>query len=150
MLADAGSIPAASTNKRAPRVFRGAFPPHESVALVFGAMNRACVLCLLAWIAPTLSLAKDNSVDLVFVGDVMVAEEPGELIARGIDPLAGVADGGRAPAQRPRRLRARARAALDRGDLAAVAPGLAGRCALAVEVRRAAASIFRRRAPPAG
>jgi len=41
--------------------------------------------------ASSYALAKDPAVDLTFVGDVMVAETPGELIERGVDPLAGVA-----------------------------------------------------------
>jgi hypothetical protein len=61
------------------------------LSLRFDAMNRLRTLCLLACIAPTFACAKDKNVDLVFVGDVMVAEEPGELIANGTDPLAGVA-----------------------------------------------------------
>ena len=35
--------------------------------------------------------AKDAFVDMTFVGDVMVAEKPGEIIESGGDPLAGVA-----------------------------------------------------------
>ena len=41
-----------------------------------------------------------RSVDISFVGDVMLAEEPGELVARGVDPFALVA-----PALGPERLR---------------------------------------------
>jgi poly-gamma-glutamate synthesis protein (capsule biosynthesis protein) len=45
-------------------------------------------ICALACalLAPP-ALAADGQVDMVFVGDVMVAEIPGQLIARGIDPF---------------------------------------------------------------
>ncbi len=61
----------------------------------------AIFLVLLATypVSPALS-AERRSVDVTFVGDVMVAEQPGELIARGIDPFAGVA-----AALGPKRLR---------------------------------------------
>lgn len=45
---------------------------------------------LLAFLWPTLALASDDNageVNLVFVGDIMVAETPGELIAKGTDPF---------------------------------------------------------------
>jgi len=42
-------------------------------------------------LASSLAIAREPSVDVVFVGDVMVAEEPGELIARGEDPFAAAA-----------------------------------------------------------
>jgi poly-gamma-glutamate synthesis protein (capsule biosynthesis protein) len=35
--------------------------------------------------------AREQSLEITFVGDVMVAEEPGAMIARGVDPFAGVA-----------------------------------------------------------
>ena len=44
----------------------------------------ALAFALLAPSAP----AAPREVDMVFVGDVMVAEIPGQLIARGVDPLA--------------------------------------------------------------
>jgi poly-gamma-glutamate synthesis protein (capsule biosynthesis protein) len=40
-----------------------------------------------ALLAPP-AIAAHGEVDMVFVGDVMVAEVPGEIIARGVDPLA--------------------------------------------------------------
>jgi poly-gamma-glutamate capsule biosynthesis protein CapA/YwtB (metallophosphatase superfamily) len=43
---------------------------------------------------------REASVDLTFVGDVMVAEEPGELTLKGVDPLAAIA-----PYLKPERLR---------------------------------------------
>jgi poly-gamma-glutamate capsule biosynthesis protein CapA/YwtB (metallophosphatase superfamily) len=43
---------------------------------------------------------RDASVDLTFVGDLMVAEEPGDLILKGSDPLASIA-----PYLKPERLR---------------------------------------------
>ena len=47
--------------------------------------RRACaaLACLLALPAA----AADREASLVFVGDIMVAERPGELIARGVDPF---------------------------------------------------------------
>jgi len=45
-----------------------------------------CALCA------TAAGAKGAAIDLTFVGDVMVAEEPGELIVKGVDPFAGLAD----------------------------------------------------------
>ena len=52
-------------------------------------MNRFLPICALACtlLAPP-AVAADDEVDIVFVGDVMVAEIPGQLIAKGIDPLA--------------------------------------------------------------
>lgn len=41
---------------------------------------------LLASLAPA-AYAAEGTVDIVFVGDIMVAETPGELIARGVDPF---------------------------------------------------------------
>jgi len=53
-------------------------------------MNRPVVLlvCALAWL-PAGSAASDKpgEASIVFVGDVMVAETPGELIAMGVDPF---------------------------------------------------------------
>ena len=52
-------------------------------------MNRFLPTCALAcalFAAP--AFAAKGEVDVVFVGDVMVAEVPGELIARGTDPFA--------------------------------------------------------------
>ena len=46
---------------------------------------------LIAIVATSLAHAKEQSVDITFVGDVMVAETPGELIERSSDPLANVA-----------------------------------------------------------
>lgn len=43
----------------------------------------AALACLLAFPAA----AADREASLVFVGDIMVAERPGELIARGVDPF---------------------------------------------------------------
>ena len=43
----------------------------------------AALACLLALPAA----AADREASLVFVGDIMVAERPGELIARGVDPF---------------------------------------------------------------
>ena len=55
---------------------------------------RAAVACLALGAAPA-SLADASTtpgeVDLVMVGDVMLAETPGELIARGVDPFAAMA-----------------------------------------------------------
>ena len=48
-------------------------------------------LALMLCLSTTSADARDASVDLTFVGDVMVAEEPGALIASGADPFAGVA-----------------------------------------------------------
>ncbi|MEO8063132.1 MAG: CapA family protein [Pseudomonadota bacterium] len=53
-------------------------------------MNRISAFTIALALASPL-LARETSVALTFVGDVMVAEEPGALIARGIDPFAGVA-----------------------------------------------------------
>lgn len=53
---------------------------------------KLCSLTLaiaLSW--ATVTFAKESFVDITFVGDVMVAETPGEIIERGADPLAGVA-----------------------------------------------------------
>lgn len=46
----------------------------------------AVVLTLMA----TAAFARGPAVDVTFVGDVLVAETPDELIERGVDPLAGV------------------------------------------------------------
>src|SRR5689334_20188347 len=46
---------------------------------------------VLALAASSYTIAKESTVDVTFVGDVMVAEVPGELIVNGKDPLAGVA-----------------------------------------------------------
>lgn len=51
------------------------------------AFRAAALLALLT----TAAWAKDATLHITFVGDVMVAEKPGELIASGGDPLAGVA-----------------------------------------------------------
>ena len=52
----------------------------------------ACgVLALLCLATSVTAMAKDGSLDVVFVGDVMVAEEPGELIANGVDPFSSTA-----------------------------------------------------------
>jgi len=53
-------------------------------------MNAVRAVALLALLT-TAASAKDAFVDITFVGDVMVAEKPGELIETGADPLAGVA-----------------------------------------------------------
>jgi hypothetical protein len=53
---------------------------------------KLCSLALataLSWVSA--AYAKESFVDITFVGDVMVAETPGELIERGADPMAGVA-----------------------------------------------------------
>ena len=51
-------------------------------------MTRFLPICILACalLAPP-AAAADGEVDMVFVGDVMVAEIPGELIAKGVDPF---------------------------------------------------------------
>ena len=54
-------------------------------------MSRSIAASLLAFLLASTVTAKDAAIDVVFVGDVMVAEEPGELIARGIDPFAATA-----------------------------------------------------------
>src|SRR3954463_2302095 len=54
-------------------------------------MKSSRALALLLCFTPGLLIARESSVDVVFVGDVMVAEEPGELIAKGQDPFAPVA-----------------------------------------------------------
>lgn len=41
-------------------------------------------------LAPAAAIARGPAVEVTFVGDVMVVETPGELIERGVDPLAGV------------------------------------------------------------
>src|SRR5690349_3122220 len=46
---------------------------------------------VLALAASSYTIAKESTVDVTFVGDVMVAETPGEIIERGGDPLADVA-----------------------------------------------------------
>jgi poly-gamma-glutamate synthesis protein (capsule biosynthesis protein) len=52
-------------------------------------MNRLLPPCALALaFAATPAVAASGDVDIVFVGDVMVAEIPGQLIAKGVDPLA--------------------------------------------------------------
>jgi poly-gamma-glutamate synthesis protein (capsule biosynthesis protein) len=53
-------------------------------------MFRILTLSLALVLAPPL-FAREKTVDISFVGDVMVAEEPGALIASGKDPFAGVA-----------------------------------------------------------
>jgi poly-gamma-glutamate synthesis protein (capsule biosynthesis protein) len=52
------------------------------------AFSLAFLLCILGGRSV---FAKDAVVDLTFVGDVMVAEEPGALIEAGTDPFAGLA-----------------------------------------------------------
>jgi poly-gamma-glutamate capsule biosynthesis protein CapA/YwtB (metallophosphatase superfamily) len=53
-------------------------------------MNRISVItATLVFALP--ACARETAVDITFVGDVMVAEEPGALIAKSIDPFAGVA-----------------------------------------------------------
>jgi poly-gamma-glutamate capsule biosynthesis protein CapA/YwtB (metallophosphatase superfamily) len=47
-------------------------------------------MALLLIVPVATTLAADERVDIVFVGDVMVAEDPGALIAKGTDPFAGV------------------------------------------------------------
>ena len=54
-------------------------------------MKPAPFFGLLALITSSYVAAKESWVDLTFVGDVMVAETPGDLIGHGMDPLAGVA-----------------------------------------------------------
>jgi len=54
-------------------------------------MHRIRLVSLLACLLSSCALAKQPAVDVVFAGDVMLAEEPGELIAKGADPFAGVA-----------------------------------------------------------
>lgn len=54
-------------------------------------MPRLRALALLTWAFANCVNAKNPSVDVVFVGDVMLAEEPGALIAAGEDPFAPVA-----------------------------------------------------------
>jgi len=52
-------------------------------------MKRLVLLSALAWVFPALATERAaTEVDIVFVGDVMVAEIPGQLIAKGVDPLA--------------------------------------------------------------
>jgi len=53
------------------------------------ALLRICVLAVC--LAAARADAREASVDISFVGDVMVAEEPGALIATGVDPFAGMA-----------------------------------------------------------
>ena len=57
-------------------------------------MRRLSALCrrlLLPGLAICFSLARaDDTVTLVFAGDIMLAETPGERIAQGVDPFAGV------------------------------------------------------------
>ena len=53
-------------------------------------MNRIALLlvCALAWLPENSAAAdKPGEASIVFVGDVMVAETPGALIARGVDPF---------------------------------------------------------------
>ena len=53
-------------------------------------MNRIALLlvCALAWLPENSAAAdKPGEASIVFVGDVMVAETPGELIAKGVDPF---------------------------------------------------------------
>jgi poly-gamma-glutamate synthesis protein (capsule biosynthesis protein) len=54
-------------------------------------MRQTRLFGLIALLASGFSNAKEPAIDLTFVGDVMVAETPGDLIERGTDPLAGVA-----------------------------------------------------------
>jgi hypothetical protein len=55
-------------------------------------VRRSLPLTILALcLASAAAGARESIVDLTFVGDVMVAEEPGALIASGADPFAGVA-----------------------------------------------------------
>jgi len=53
------------------------------------AMNRWLLTCALAFPMTTLAhpAAEGDDVSVVFVGDVMVAETPGKLIAQGVDPF---------------------------------------------------------------
>jgi poly-gamma-glutamate synthesis protein (capsule biosynthesis protein) len=46
---------------------------------------------LLGWPLPAAAAPAGREVSIAFVGDVMVAERPGELIASGVDPLRGFA-----------------------------------------------------------
>ncbi|MEP6908270.1 MAG: CapA family protein [Pseudoxanthomonas sp.] len=51
-------------------------------------MKKTTVLLALLWTGvATAAPPSDKEVSLVFVGDIMVAETPGELIAKGIDPF---------------------------------------------------------------
>jgi len=54
-------------------------------------MRSRSLACLFACATTAVSGAKEPIVDVTFVGDVMVAETPGEIIERGGDPFAGVA-----------------------------------------------------------
>jgi len=54
-------------------------------------MKRLLLSTLLATAASSYAFGKEPVVDVTFVGDVMVAETPGEIIERGGDPLARVA-----------------------------------------------------------
>jgi poly-gamma-glutamate capsule biosynthesis protein CapA/YwtB (metallophosphatase superfamily) len=54
-------------------------------------MKHRHLLGLLALVAARCALAREPAIDITFVGDLMVAEIPGEIIERGADPLAGVA-----------------------------------------------------------
>ena len=60
-------------------------------AIPLRAMKRLAALTLFAWTFSNYTLAREAAVDVIFVGDVMLAEEPGELIAKGEDPFAPVA-----------------------------------------------------------
>ncbi|MEO8016308.1 MAG: CapA family protein [Pseudomonadota bacterium] len=61
------------------------YPPAVNTFRAFALPFLACMLI------PHGAPAKDAFVDLAFVGDVMVAEEPGALIEAGNDPFAGLA-----------------------------------------------------------
>lgn len=56
---------------------------------MMAAMNRWLLTCALAFPMTTLAhpAAEADDVSVVFVGDVMVAETPGKLIAQGVDPF---------------------------------------------------------------
>ena len=56
---------------------------------MMAAMNRWLLTCALAFPMTTLAhpAAEGDDVSVVFVGDVMVAETPGKLIAQGVDPF---------------------------------------------------------------
>ena len=56
---------------------------------MMAAMKRWLLTCALAFPMTTLAhpAAEADDVSVVFVGDVMVAETPGKLIAQGVDPF---------------------------------------------------------------
>src|SRR6478752_4830784 len=71
-----------------PGEIRGGF---SLSALPFRLMKGFHTFAVLALAASSYTIAKESTVDVTFVGDVMVAETPGEIIERGGDPLADVA-----------------------------------------------------------